>query len=237
MYFEANEAPVVIAAYYHLNLRTRNQMARLRSFLFGLSAVLFTLGTTLYSGTALGKSSGEAQFKLCISCHGAKGEGKQNLAAPAIAGMPAWYVEAQLIKFKTGVRGLHPKDVPGMRMRPMARTIRTNEDIKAVSEYVAKLPAQDQKATVKGDIVKGEATYQVCQACHGAGGKGIKALNAPPLLNGSDWYLLTQLKNFKAGIRGANAAIDATGAQMAPQAMMLDEKAMLDVIAYINALK
>jgi hypothetical protein len=48
--------------------------------------------------------------------------------------------------------------------------------------------------------------------------------------------MLTQLSNFKAGIRGA-VPEDASGATMRPMAMTLaDEQAMKDVIAYILTL-
>jgi hypothetical protein len=47
---------------------------------------------------------------------------------------------------------------------------------------------------------------------------------------------LTQLKNFKSGVRGTNPQ-DITGAQMRPMSMILaDEQAMKDVIAYIQTL-
>ena len=64
---------------------------------------------------------GEELFAACKSCHGVDGYGQENIAAPAIAGLPVWYVEAQLVKFRTGVRGAHPDDFEGLRMRPMSQ--------------------------------------------------------------------------------------------------------------------
>jgi cytochrome c oxidase subunit 2 len=53
----------------------------------------------------------------------------------------------------------------------------------------------------------------------------------------SDWYLVTQLKNFKQGIRGAHPK-DLYGPQMASMAAMLgDDQAMNDLVAYINSLR
>jgi hypothetical protein len=53
----------------------------------------------------------------------------------------------------------------------------------------------------------------------------------------SDWYMVTQLKNFKHGIRGGDRR-DSYGPQMANIAAMLDSERMTnDVIAYINTLK
>ena len=43
----------------------------------------------------------------CVQCHGESGEGDQDLAAPAIAGLDRWYIKAQLRKFKKSQRGWH----------------------------------------------------------------------------------------------------------------------------------
>ena len=62
---------------------------------------------------------GKELFAACASCHGDNGTGQANIAAPNIAGLPAWYVEAQLVKYRSGIRGAHPDDLEGLRMRPM----------------------------------------------------------------------------------------------------------------------
>ncbi len=183
------------------------------------------------------KPRGEAQWRLCSSCHGANGEGKKNLEAPAIAGMSQWYVEAQLRNYQNGGRGKHPKDIAGLRMRPMSKTLQQKDDVKLVAEYVSKLKPVKQEETVKGDWVKGKARYDgVCVACHGKDGAGNKVLKAPSLLGQSDWYLLKQLNHFKQKIRGGDPTIDPTGAQMVGIATLLDEEAMKNVVSYINVL-
>jgi cytochrome c553 len=119
----------------------------------------------------------------------------------------------------------------------MARTLRdTPEDLKLVSAHVAQLPRRSAPRTIDASPIRGEVTYQTCAACHGADGMGNQVLNAPPIAGSSDWYLLTQLKNFKAGIRGGNPAVDINGATMMGIATTLDEQSMLDVISYINLL-
>lgn len=88
-----------------------------------------------------------------------------------------------------------------------------------------------------GDAAKGKALYGTCAACHGQNGEGMEALNAPKLAGQQDWYLLRQLQNFKAGIRGTNPK-DTYGMQMAPMAQTLaNDAAMADVVAYIKTLK
>lgn len=175
---------------------------------------------------------------LCAMCHGPKGEGNQVLGAPAIAGLPDWYIENQLTKFRTDVRGKHPGDIAGMRMRPMARTIKHEEDVENIAAYVANLPAPKISHTIAGDVNRGKERFAVCVACHGPQAAGQSALNAPPLTGTNDWYQLTQLKNFKARIRAGNPAKDPFGAQMTAIAASLeDEQVMRDILAYINTLK
>jgi hypothetical protein len=61
-------------------------------------------------------------------------------------------------------------------------------------------------------------------------------MQSPPLAGQSDWYLVTQLDNFRAGVRGA-AAEDTQGALMRASAMTLpDDGAVRDVVAYITTL-
>ena len=85
-----------------------------------------------------------------------------------------------------------------------------------------------------GNIAQGKQLYQTCVACHGARGEGNATLRAPALAARSDWYLVTQLRNFKLKLRGADER-DTLGAQMlAISATLPDDKAINDVVAYIN---
>lgn len=180
---------------------------------------------------------GSALYGACQNCHGLDGAGNPKLAAPAIAGLPEWYVERQLNKFRTGIRGAHPDDLEGLRMRPMSRQMKNEDEVRAVSAYVAAMPKKAAGPSVEGgDAAAGAASYAVCLACHGADGKGNQQMNAPPLVGQHDWYLLAQLKKFKGGLRGANPK-DITGGQMRPMSMTLaDEQAMKNVVAHISTL-
>ncbi len=87
-----------------------------------------------------------------------------------------------------------------------------------------------------GDAEKGKTLYAICAACHGANAEGTAALNAPANAGQDPWYMTRQLKNFRAGIRGAHPD-DTFGAQMRPMAMVLaDDQAIADVVAYISSL-
>jgi cytochrome c553 len=181
---------------------------------------------------------GQAIFGLCAKCHGTGAQGNIKLLAPAIAGMPEWYIDAQVKKFKNGGRGKHFDDIAGMRMRPMARTIQTDEDIALVSKYISKLPTALAAPVLRGDPVLGKTSYGACVACHGSKAEGNKAMGAPPLTTTNDWYLAAQIRNFKSGTRGYNPVLDPGGAQMAPMAMTLfDESTVNNVISYIQSLR
>jgi cytochrome c oxidase subunit 2 len=197
------------------------------------AAVLFA---GLPSATAVADDQGAELFELCAQCHGAAGQGNALALAPSIAGLSEWYVAAELKKFQTGARGKHPDDVGGLRMYPMSLAIRDDDQIAALAKHVAGLPPVAPEPTLDGDVTRGKALYVTCQACHGAKAEGLKALDGPALANTSDWYLLTQLKHFKDGIRGTNPE-DITGMRMRPMAIILaDEQAMKDVIAYVMTL-
>jgi len=202
-----------------------------------VAALATLLGLALAGPAPADDGRGEVLFGYCSQCHGENGGGNPLALAPAIAGLSDWYVEAQLHKFRDGIRGGHPDDLAGLRMRPMSRTLQSDEDVKIVSRYVANLPRVPQPRTLEGDPERGKPLYTACGACHGADGKGNKQLNGPALVHLTDWYMLTQLSNFKAGIRGGNPSEDMNGGLMRPMAMQLaDEQAMKDVIAHIKTL-
>jgi cytochrome c553 len=202
-------------------------------------ALAIAIGCSVASppGSEEQSGRGAALFQVCAQCHGPEGGGNAEYLSPAIGGLPAWYVEAQLTKFKSGVRGTHPEDVAGLRMRPMSLTLPTDEDVAVVAAYVASLePARPEPTLGGGDPARGATFFEVCKQCHGPDAAGNPQLFAPPLYHASDWYLLAQLKKFRAGIRGANPA-DQTGILMRPMSLTLpDEQALKDVIAYIKTL-
>lgn len=173
--------------------------------------------------------------KFCQTCHGAEGIGNEGIQAPRLAGMESWYLERQLHLFKDGLRGTHPEDIEGMEMQPMA-AILSDDEIDEVVEWAGTWDYVPAEPTLSGDAERGRSLYATCVSCHGDQAQGNEAMNAPALQGQNDWYLVTQLKNFKAGYRGAEAG-DRYGMQMRAMAGMLaDEQAMIDVVSYINTL-
>lgn len=199
------------------------------------------LGLTLVAAACTtpppGMDRGAELFETCAPCHGEAGQGDPSIQAPAIAGLPQWYIEGQLQSFQAGWRGKHAEDLPGLRMRPMAVTLNREGDIPSVAEYVASLTAPFPSSTLHGNAGAGAAQYeQVCVACHGADGRGNELLRSPPIVQLHDWYLVQELQNFKSGARGAHPA-DTWGTTMRVNAVLLSDQAMQDLIAYVQTLR
>ena len=207
---------------------------------------LFVVGITLALGimtaenaSAAGDATkGKAAYAVCAACHGANGMGNKALNAPRIAGQEPWYLERQLKNFKGGIRGADPKDTYGMQMRPMALTLANDQAVSDMAAFLSSMPvSKSSESTVKGDVTAGKASYMICQTCHGPKGGGNRALNSPKLTGLQDWYIVRQLKNFKAGIRGTKSS-DLFGMQMRPMAMTLaNDEAINNVAAYIATFK
>ncbi|HIG26800.1 MAG TPA: c-type cytochrome [Verrucomicrobiales bacterium] len=211
------------------------------------------LGLALVAGTveAVDKERGRVLFQLCTPCHGENGTGQQiaTLSLPAIAGLYAWYTEAQLTKFQSGHRGAHPNDPKGLMMRPMSRILTTKKDVKAIAAYVESLDKKksiEKSRRIEGNVKNGKYYYDgLCVSCHGAEFQGNDApsISAPSHRPLDDWYILEQLEKFSKGIRGVHPK-DVTGARMRPIVKDLlpqlaqiknstTEEAMKDVVAYI----
>jgi cytochrome c553 len=184
---------------------------------------------------ALPAAAAERSFEYCTVCHGASGNGNAAIHAPRIAGMESWYIRSQFMAFRSGWRGAHADDAPGNEMRPVAQVLTAAEADRAIA-YVATFSPKSPAVTVSGDLDHGKALYTACAACHGPAGRGDEALHAPALAQRTDWYLVTQLRNYRAGRRGASAD-DSSGQQMRALAASLpDDAAINDVVAYIDTL-
>ncbi len=217
---------------------------RLSRSVASLSALCVVLGSVAFAGAASAQdggadlAKGKALFAMCTQCHGTDGGGNVAALAPAIAGLPAWYIEAQLVKFKSGQRGLHAQDTGGLRMYPMSRWLEDESEQKDVSAYVASLPSVSPAATLAqtGDAAKGQGYYAVCSACHGPDGGGNQGMGAPPLVGQNDWYLLSSIQKYKKSIRGSLPGDTLGPAMIGMVATLPDDAAVLDVIAHIQTL-
>jgi len=118
----------------------------------------------------------------------------------------------------------------------MAISLTSDENVKLVAAYVESLPLVRHASSFPGDPQAGAAMYATCSSCHGDNGGGNDALKAPRIAGTDDWYLATQLRKFKNGIRGVNPK-DREGRMMRPMARTLpDDDAVRNVIAYVETL-
>jgi len=179
--------------------------------------------------------SAQTSFEYCTVCHGANGNGNPAIHAPRIAGLETWYLKSQFTAFRAGWRGASPDDAPGNEMRPVAQALSPVE-IDAAIAYVGSLTPKPPPGTISGDAAHGKTLYATCAACHGQAGQGNPSLHAPALAMRTDWYLVTQLQNYRAGLRGTNKS-DTSGQQMRAIAVSLpNDEAITDVVTYIDSL-
>ncbi len=176
------------------------------------------------------------EFGYCTTCHGTAGNGNAAIQAPKIAGMEPWYIEAQLAAFRAGWRGTDPADTPGHEMRPVAAELPNEAAMARAARFVATFTPIAPPTTIEGDTGHGASLYAACAACHGIDGRGNETLAAPALAGQNDWYLATQIRNYRDGRRGMHKD-DVHGATMRPLvAVLVDDAAIADVVAYVNSL-
>jgi cytochrome c oxidase subunit 2 len=153
-----------------------------------------------------------------------------------IAGLPDWYVAAQLQAFQAGLRGKHADDTEGLRMRAMSKQMLTHAEVLAVASHVASLPGVTSAARIATVNASGAiAAFLVCATCHGAKFEGNAVVGAPPLAGRDDWYIAAQIRKFRAGIRGS-AHGDAFGPVMQVNTRALAAENVDRVAAYVHAL-
>lgn len=198
-------------------------------------------------------AAGEATYAVCSSCHGLNAEGNKALHAPGLANMDSEYMKRQLRHFKRGVRGAHEDDTWGRTMAPMAMMLADAAAINNVVSYIGTLSGQVEfdvaadyglsaaterfELSASGDPERAEVLYaSTCAQCHGDAGEGVWTVNAPAIAGLEDWYLASQIKNFRNGIRGRHAD-DLYGLQMGLVSnTMTDDQAIYDMVAYIATL-
>ena len=100
---------------------------------------------------------------------------------------------------------MHFNDVEGMRMRPMALSLPTRRRRQGSSLITWKLCLPCDMRDRSREIPRlARALFATCAACHGDNGAGNQDLRAPRLAGVDDWYLATELRKFRSGVRGTN---------------------------------
>ncbi len=223
-------------------------------FLIGFSSNALTQTTLETPNETV---TGEELIVVCGFCHGAELQGNDRRDGPALAGLPAWYLELQTVNFRDGIRGYLAEDPPGQVMHFTRGMLRNDFTISSLAEYISGMepglpmagnavgarpyiwdsPYAGLDPSITGDAEAGGEMYStICTVCHAADGTGNEVLGAADLRYLSEIYMVRQLMYFRDGIRGAHPE-DIRGQQMAVMATLLTtDQAIADVVAYISGL-
>jgi cytochrome c oxidase subunit II len=196
------------------------------------SSLLAAIWPVVSIGQITQVDRGRQIYVICGACHGAGALGEQRLDAPSLIGQQEGYLLRQLRNFRSGVRGGRSDD-QARQMQLILETVSNEADWKAVIAYLRSLPVQRPKPSVRGDVERGRRIYDSCAGCHGSNAEGKDALDAPSLFSLPDWYIVHELRKFRAGTRGA-AAGDLPGARMrAAAATLRSEEDIRAVAAFV----
>ncbi|HPO20294.1 MAG TPA: cytochrome-c oxidase, cbb3-type subunit III [Rubrivivax sp.] len=108
----------------------------------------------------------------CAQCHGSDargGKGFPDLTQPVASRLATESAEQVVDVITNGRTGVMP---------PMAEAVGTPQDVRNVAHYVLSLSGSAHNSAY---AQLGKPKFAVCAACHGADGKGMKALGAPNL--------------------------------------------------------
>jgi cytochrome c553 len=173
-------------------------------------------------------AKGEATFANCAACHGADGNSAIT-TNPKLAHQQPEYLVKQLQEFKSGKRA-------NAVMSGMAATL-SEDDMKNVAVWLSTKEPKHGFAKDKDLVALGEKIYKggiadrqiaACAGCHSPTGAGIPS-QYPRLSGQHQDYTVTQLQNFRAGVRNNSA-------QMTMIAAKLNDKEIQAVADYVAGL-
>lgn len=183
-------------------------------------------------------NAGKAKATVCSACHGANGVAPTSMF-PNLAGQRAEYLYWQLVEFKREAR---PES-------PMTSQVASLDDatLHDLAAYFASLPPPSPTAQAATAAGRGAALYREgdpahgtppCQGCHGADGAGHPwaeqdaAYRAYPKLRAQHAdYVAQRLRDFRDG-KHLTSSSDRI---MTPVARTLDDEAIRDIAAFIEA--
>lgn len=78
-------------------------------------------------------------YENCMACHRFNGHGEVVFQSASLNGLQDWYLLDQLNKFEKGIRGYHPSDASGDKMREAVGYIGSNQDKIDILALLSKL--------------------------------------------------------------------------------------------------
>lgn len=172
-------------------------------------------------------------YTVCVSCHGAHGEGREALDGPRIGDLSANYVAITLKGYRDGAIVIPEDNDSARAMVNIARGL-TDDQIDQLAVTVESLSPKPLAATAPVD--GGEDAYQACAACHGPDARGVAATGGPDLLYQAPDFLASQLKAYRDGHRGGAGSSPLAPAMAATVAGM-DDDAIDLVVGHIGSLR
>jgi cytochrome c553 len=174
----------------------------LKRILDKVAMAMVGVGVLLACSSA--RAAPPAEAAICASCHGANGMGNASAGFPALAGLPASYLTAQITGFQKGTR-----------TNPIMSGLVANltiAQIGSIAAYYAGLPvpqtpeptpAPDGAGAVlaaDGDWHHSTAGIPACDACHGPYGLGVGS-TVPRLAGQPGAYIVAQLDAWQKNSR------------------------------------
>jgi cytochrome c553 len=168
---------------------------------------------------------------VCVTCHGALGEGSPG-GVPRLAGQDAQYLSHALAMFKDGTRA-------SAIMQPIARGL-GDDEIAALADHFSaeRAPLVDAPAASSASVLAGERLAQAgagdvlpCFSCHGAQGIGAGA-RFPRIAGQPAAFVVSRLHEFQDRARHA-APQPLT---MTAVSTTLNESQVEDVAAYLSSI-
>jgi cytochrome c553 len=193
--------------------------------------ILALSGLVSFTANAADIEAGKTKSAVCAACHGADGN-SSNAAWPSLAGQHASYIYKQLKDFKEGRRN----DATMIGMVALLN----DADMKNIAAYFEN--QQPKAVAFNADMIAaGESIYRggitetsvaACMGCHSPSGKGNGPAGWPSLKGQHPEYLLTQLQNFKHGLRAND-----NGKMMRNVVIRMSDMEMKSVAAYIAGIE
>lgn len=150
--------------------------------------------TLLVVAIPAGAATVQDQVAPCLACHGENGQ-SANQGIPSLGAQQKDYVLVQLYMFREKLRQVEV-------MNEMAKGL-SDDDLRAISESVAKLPAPvppaDAADTARFERAKDLVGKNHCNFCHAANFAGQDQV--PRIAAQREDYLLKSLREYKSGAR------------------------------------